>query len=83
MRFDDARHDGLARQVDPRGPVRCLHITVSADGQWPPTCTTNAESSMGGASSPVISRAPSNTVALPPAAGAGWLAERHRLRRTA
>ena len=38
-----------------------------------PSCTTNAESSMGGASSPVISRAPSNKVALRAAAG-GWLA---------
>jgi hypothetical protein len=31
VRFDDAGHDGLARQIDPSGPLRSLHLTASAD----------------------------------------------------
>jgi hypothetical protein len=31
VRFDDARHDGLARQIDPSGPCRGLHLTSPAD----------------------------------------------------
>ena len=35
MCFDDARHDGLAGQIDSSGPDRRLHITTSADGSEP------------------------------------------------
>jgi hypothetical protein len=31
VRFDDAGHDGLARQIDPSDPFRDLHLTPSAD----------------------------------------------------
>jgi hypothetical protein len=31
VRFDDAGHYGLARQVDAGSPFRCLHLTAAAN----------------------------------------------------
>ena len=35
VRFDDARHDRLARQIDPNDPRRGLYLAASADRREP------------------------------------------------